>query len=195
MRQETTITTYYEFSELTDKQKVKAIDKYRDINVDYGWHDCTLNEMQHCLELLGFKKVNISYSGFCSQGDGVSFTGEFLVPSDEGTLKMRLEKVKSQFPWLHEENESLFKYYEEMTFDDDDLYLEIYKVYRIGHHYSHSNTITCDHDDIEVFARSFSDLIYKTLEKEYESLTSDEAVIEAIEASECEFTISEVGDE
>lgn len=196
MRQETTVTTYYEFSELSDKQKINAIEKYRDVNVSYdGWHDDTLSDFKDALEILGFKKVVISYSGFSSQGDGANFTGEFLVPSDEDTLEMRLEKVKSEHPWLHKDNESLFKHYEEMTFSDDDsLYFETCDVYRIGHHYSHSNTITCDHDGVKEFARSFSDLIYKTLEKEYESLRSDEQVIETIECNSYEFTVSEVGE-
>lgn len=194
MRQETTITTYYEFSELTDKQKAKAIEKYRDINVHYhGWQDDTLEDFENVLELLGFKKVRIEYSGFWSQGDGASFTGEFLMPSDEDTLEMRLEKLKTEYPWIHENNESLFKQYEDLIFSDDDsLYLETCNVYRIGHHYSHSNTITCDHEGVKEFARSFSDLIYKTLEKEYDFLTSDEQVIETIEANGYEFTVSEI---
>ena|SRR5690554_5394524 len=194
MRQETTVTTYYEFSELTDKQKKKAIEKHREINVDYGWHDDILDEFTRALEILGFKKVNVSYRGFWYQGDGASFTGEFLIPEDDDTLEMRLEKFESEFPHLYARFN--FDKYSKMTFDDDEsLYLETYEIYRNKHFCGHSNTVFCDHDGVEEFTRSFSDFIYKTLEKQYEFLTSDEQVIETLIGNKIEFTTSEVGDE
>lgn len=160
--------------------------------MNYGWHDGILSEFEETLEILGFRKVNILYRGFWYQGDGASFTGEFIIPSDDDTLEMRVKKLESEYTRFYIDNESIFKQYESMTFNDDDsLYLETYEVYRIGHYYSHSNTITCDHDDLEKFARSFSDLIYKELEKEYEFLTSDEQVRETLILNEIEFLISE----
>ena len=186
MRQETVTYTYYTFDELTDEQKKKAIEKFRDINTHYDWHDDTISDFKEALKILGFKNVTISYSGFWSQGDGASFTGEFIIPSDNDTLTMRLSKFMSEHPWLHNANESLFKHYEGMIFSEEDKDLPC-EIYRIGHHYSHSNTITCDHDGVKDFARSFSDLIYETLEKEYDHLTSDEVVKETLISNEMEF--------
>ena len=193
MRQETVTYTYYTFDELTDDQKKKAIDKHREINVDYDWYDHTISDFKEVLEILGFKKVDISFSGFWSQGDGASFTGEFLIPSDDDTLEMRVKKLESEYTWHYEGNEKLFKRYSEMSFkDDESLYLETYEVYRISHHYCHSNTITCDHDELKEFVRSFSDFIYKTLEKEYDHLTSDEVVKETLISNEIEFRSDEL---
>ena len=190
MRQETVTYTYYTFDELTDEQKKKAIEQYRDINTHYNWHDDTLNDFKEALEILGFKNVTISYSGFWSQGDGASFTGEFIVPSDDDTLEMRLKKFKSKFPWIYESEDTLFKRYSGLKFDDDEF--ETYEVYRIGHHYYHSKTITCDHDELKEFVRSFSDFMYETLEKEYDHLTSDEVVEETLIANEMEFRSDEL---
>lgn len=193
MRQETTIKTYGTFEELTKERQAKELDEYRDINVDHEWYEFTISYFRDALEILGFNNVKIEFSVFGTQGDGASFTGEFYLPSDDDALEMRLEKFKSKCPWLYKVNESLFNHYEEMTFSDDDsLYLETLTVYRIGHRYTHSNTITCDNDSVKDFARAFSDLMYKTLEKEYEFLTSDEQVIESIISNEVEFLISEV---
>lgn len=191
MRQITTIKTYGTFEELSKERQGKEIENHRDINVFYEWHDDTLEEFKTVLEILGFKNVKISYSGFWSQGDGASFTGEFYLPSDDDTLEIRLGKFKSEYTWLYESNRNLFESFLNLDLSDD-IYNETLSVYRIGHHYSHSNTITCDNDSVKEFARSFSDLIYKRLESEYEYLTSDEAIIETLVANEYEFLISEV---
>ena len=191
MRQETVTYTYYTFDELTDDQKKKAIDKHREINVDYGWHDGILSEFEEALEILGFKNIVSSYSGFWSQGDGASFIGEFIIPTDDDTLEMRVKKLESEYTWIYVNFN--FDKYLKMTFDDDEsLYLETYEVYRMGHHYSHSNTITCDHDELKEFTRSFSDFIYRTLEKEYDHLTSDEVVKETLISNEIEFRSDEL---
>lgn len=61
------------------------------------------------------------------------------------------------------------------------------EVYRIGHHYSHSNTITSDNETTKLLARKLSDKYYKDLENSYEYLQSDESIIETIECNDYEF--------
>ena len=191
MKQVTVIKTYGTFKELTKERKAKEIKKHRDINVNYDWHTDTISDFKDTLEILGFKNVRIEFSGFWSQSDGASFTGEFYLPSDDDTLEMRLDKFKSEYPWIYEIDEDLFESF--LDFDlSGDVYNETLNIYPICHRYSHSNTITCDNDSVKKFARSFSDLIYERLEKEYEYLTSDEQVIETIISNEYEFLISEV---
>lgn len=60
-------------------------------------------------------------------------------------------------------------------------------VYRIGHHYAHSNTITSDCECIKLVARRLSNKLYKLLDKEYEYRTSDAAIKETIKANDYEF--------
>lgn len=54
--------------------------------------------------------------------------------------------------------------------------------------YSHSGTMRCDEDDVLLaVARRIADKLYKSLYSEYEYLTSNEAIIETIEANDYEF--------
>ena len=193
MRQVATIKTYGTFEELPKECQAKEFEKFRDINVSYDWHDDSVSDFKDALEVLGFKNVKIEFTGFWSQGDGASFTGEFYLPSDSDTLEMRLTKFIDEYPWIYKSNKNLLDSF--LAFDlSEEIKEEVYKleVYRIGHRYSHSNTITCDNESVKEFARSFSDLIYRNLEKEYEDLTSDEQVKETLIANEYEFLISEV---
>ena len=147
------------FNELSDKIKEKVLDKYRDINVDHEWYDFTVDNLQKELEdEYGFSNVKISFSGFASQGDGASFTGRII---DFQTFVKKTEIDPS------------------IRFERND------------HRYSHKNTVSVDYEDLE---RSIDEWrsekcseIYKTLEAEYDYLTSDEQVAESIDANQFEF--------
>lgn len=76
MRQETILKTYKFFNELTTEQQNKVIEKYYNINEDswdYIYEDLK-SEFIDKLETLGYSNIKIQYSGFYSQGDGLSFT-------------------------------------------------------------------------------------------------------------------------
>lgn len=168
------------FDDFSEKDQKKIIENYRDINVDHDWYEYTIEDMTKILELLGFNDVKIEFSGFWSQGDGASFTAEF-VPAKAGELKRRLKRTQEYakgvptFDYIH------------MNFSPEELEYGSVSVYKISHHYSHSNTITSDNDDLKEFARAFSNYIYRQLEKEYEYYTSDESIAETIRANEYEF--------
>jgi len=53
--------------------------------------------------------------------------------------------------------------------------------------YYHDNTIYCENDTVLALARRISKNLYKDLESNYEYLTSNEAIIETIEANDLEF--------
>lgn len=87
------------FNELNEQQKARALDKHRDINVDYdGWCEHITSEYYEKLEALGFEDVESQYSGFCSQGDGASFTASNI------DIEKFLRKTKrwSHYRKLHE---------------------------------------------------------------------------------------------
>ena len=44
MRTETITKQYLKFEELNDEQKSKAISDNYDINTDYEWHDCAIED-------------------------------------------------------------------------------------------------------------------------------------------------------
>ena len=75
MRQETITKTYLQFSELTEKQKDKVIDRNFNINIDDSyWYEHLKEEFETKLKKLGFYKIQVSFSGFSNQGDGACFS-------------------------------------------------------------------------------------------------------------------------
>ena len=61
------------FTELTPEAKAKAMERYNEPQ-DY-WYETTLEQAKEDGKALGFDIDNIVFSGFCSQGDGASWTG------------------------------------------------------------------------------------------------------------------------
>jgi hypothetical protein len=77
----------YSFDQLSDKLKEEAIESNRDINVFDDWYDYAIEGFKEDLAGDGVDVDDVQFTGFYSQGDGASFTGEvkdmknFLVKS------------------------------------------------------------------------------------------------------------------
>lgn len=190
--------TEFKFSELSESAKDTARDANRDWNVHYDWWDYVYEDAVRMAAILGIEishtvggprrppTVDISFSGFCSQGDGASFTGRYNFAHDAVT-RMKAETA----------DETLIRFAEELAV------LQVTAKLKYGHlvyariesgnsHYSHSGTMRCEvfvDDPIDVVIlddespwldifRSFADWIYANLEAEYEHLTSDEVIDE-----------------
>jgi hypothetical protein len=174
----------YEFKELSDKAKQYAISNQ---SLDYEWWDCCHDMWKEKLTELGFYDVEISSSGFYSQGDGASFTGRVDV----------VKWIKANEPVKYRRLVNLF----EKSF----IELECNKIKRDRNtHYVHWNT-TSVYLDFIVYSRkddsNICDLldqleadildrhqllnndIYKSLEKEYDYLMSEEAFSESADAN------------
>lgn len=182
MRFETIVKTYYKFDELSEKAQEKAIEHFRNINVDGDfWYECAIDDRKEILKSLGFYEIEINFSGFWSQGDGASFTAKFSIPESKIELAERIRKTKKDFPNV---DLSLFA---QIDFFGSEIDCGNFDVYRICHRYSHENSISSDSESMKEFARDFSQDTYKTLESNYEFLTEDTQVIETIRANEYEF--------
>jgi len=72
----------YEFAELEETAKEKAIEADRYINVDYHWWDVIYDDFISICETIGVTvdKKNIFFRGFYSQGDGSGFTADIDLP-------------------------------------------------------------------------------------------------------------------
>lgn len=185
MRQAT--VKVYSFKELDDTAKNKVLEESRSINVEFDdWHDYILDEWKAKLETLGFNGVEINYSGFWSQGDGASFTAKSIDLWTYIKSQKQGKKYASLKKWI----------------DDGELTAS---VERETHHYYHEKTVSSTIEsgdtpeklnnlidelerELDEFVEDNSRAIYKELEKTYEDLTTDEAVIDTIEANEYEFT-------
>ncbi len=195
MRTETKQFQIFEFNELTETAQQKAIDNLRDINTDHDWHECTIDDWKDKLNAIGFENAKISFSGFCSQGDGACF--EF-----EGNGKGNVKKLIDH---LTAAGETKFRRLRKIS---DWICVDISRN-SFGNHYSHSRTRyasvgldgTSRHhhprieklvneleESIEKLREDLSDDIYSDLEKEHDYLQSDEAIKETIAANGYEFT-------
>lgn len=174
----------YSFEELSPEAQEKALDKYRDINVDYNdWHDTIITDFEEDLrDNFGFEDVKVQYSGFYSQGDGASFEGR--CEDQDKFMRNGLDITKStDLIDMGEEKKSddndlvdLVGDLRNIGFDTreryspDDFY---FSVVRTSSRYSHENTIEgeveldeidMDDDDDRDVDKMLEDLVDKTTE-------------------------------
>lgn len=213
----------YSFEDLPEESKEKALEKNRDINVDYqDWHDPVIEEFEEDMKELGLEDVIVEYSGFYSQGDGASFTArvydeekffrdalgitnstEFLDMCDDEDTSKEDDDLRQLMGDLRN-----IGYDTREKLKPEDLYINIE---RISSRYSHENTIAASvemeeldiedddrdwdkfRDEMESivtdWARDESQELYRTLEKDWDSLQSDEAVAETLIAGEYKFNL------
>lgn len=79
--------TLYSFSELPDSVKIDLIQGFE---IDHEWDDPIIQTIEQEAEIMGISDFAVYYSGFWSQGDGLSFIGTL---SEELVEKIYKEKV------------------------------------------------------------------------------------------------------
>lgn len=197
----TVSTEVFLFNELSEKAKEKAIALNRDTNTQYGWHEDVYEDAVQVAELLGItldtkhqgKSPAIYFSGFCSQGDGACFEGEYryakgavkevqaYAPEDSTLLdiaKSLQETQRTHFYRLRAKTKHQGHYYHSGC-----MQVEVYD------EESPYNDIGNAEESITEDLRRFADWIYQQLEAEHTYLTSAKAVASSLEANEVEFLI------
>ena len=187
-------TKIYPFSELNDKAKNRALESFRDINVDYDWWDSVYEMWTESLrEEIGINKAEISSSGFYSQGDGASFSGNI----DNKWLSNFVIEHKDSYPILasriaSQETESKIEIFDAVVIRNQS---------RNSHEYTCRVSVDVPVSDevgiegevgnleiaLEEIRLNLCRELYRDLERQYEFLTSDEMIAETIEANEYEF--------
>jgi hypothetical protein len=162
----------FKFNELSDKAKEKALMEYYDWNVNFDWWDSVYYDA---------KNVGITINGFdIDRGNYCEI--EFKYDATDICHKIIME---------HGENCEIHKIATKFLSDYD----ELVKKYSDGvktNIVTEDNYEDFDNEDIELVSelhRELSEEYLSILRKEYEYLTSEEAIIEALEANEIEFTI------
>ena len=191
----------YSFTELSDSAKEYARQQYRIYDLDYEWWDAVYEDAKMCGKLLGIEIDRIYFSGFSSQGDGACFEGCYSYrPGWRKALRsaiggQSLAKLEAIGDALQDAQRPAFYRLTASTRHDG--------------HYCHSGCmdVTVDASDtpnvrfsmfddygnefyegVRDELRRFADWIYAQLSEEYDWLTSDEAIDEALIANEYEFT-------
>jgi hypothetical protein len=185
-------TIYKDFNDWDSETQEKILCENRYFNTESGteWCECSIEDFKEAGSKFGIDVDNIYFSGFSSQGDGACFTGDYSYKI--GALKT----IKTEYPkWL--ELHEIVKRLQD---------LQRRYCYRLNasitHHgrYYHENCayVTTNHnndydipedtqDEMTSILRDFMRLIYSTLEKEYDYLTSNEALTEYFNDSDYQF--------
>jgi hypothetical protein len=163
-------TKVYEFNELSESAKQKAIEQYYEINVQDDWWQSTYEDAENIgLKITEFEIDRISY---CN-GELISSAKEMAdkIKEEHGEI---CETYKSAVNYLKEREELLHN-----SPKDPD-----------GDYYADENKVDSDLEELDAnFLESICEDYRIILKKEFEYLTSKEAIIETICNNEFYFTI------
>ena len=184
---------------MTDDRKEELIERHRDINANHDWWDAVYEDFDIICKCMGIDvdKGEPCFSGFCSQGDGASFTGTFNGEVAENAP----EEIRKHAPLdkkLHRIADELCMlgrlYYR--------AYAHISRLYGTNYYHQYTMFITGlepmygDADDwadavhalvedgLQDLFRDLAGWLYSSLDVEYDYLTSDEAVWDTIVAND-----------
>lgn len=195
--------TVYKLSELSPKAKDRAIEHWRELQSHDEIHESIYEDAKTCLAYFGFTEIEISYSGFGSQGDGASFTAHWSAaavqpgkiqehaPTDTRlarldvkftTLAARCKQMSATITrttgqYVHENSVHISADFGDEAGDDNGTPEE--KLL------AHANAVM----EVELggYARQCMRWIYEQLETEWNHQNSDDYIAESIEANEREF--------
>ena len=188
-------TTVYKFSELSNEAKETAIRKQRENEyyLDYEWWDCIYEGFKETAKDKGFDVDKIYFSGFWSQGDGAMFEGsvDFNVWKPTNIDRRVVRCIDSGLIDLYWSVKHRGHYYHsgcrKIDFDGGNGIPYTWKS-GIGA----TGRIIDELDKIEQqLEEDYEDLcsdLYRSLEKEYEYLMSDEVITEELTANDYDFT-------
>jgi len=187
----------YQFAELSDKAKQRAIEKFSDINVDFDWWDFVYEDFKSLADCFGIEvdTKKTYFSGFSHQGQGSSFTADIDV-------KKLLDCVKDESWKDYAPNEKLSFYSA-----TPEMYrvIDLFSAYVEPTNRESSIKVVCNLEAGEAYPNIYAALesleelvtdvcetlnhwFFTTLEKEYYYLTSEAAIIETIEINNYDFT-------
>jgi hypothetical protein len=201
-------TIVYRLDELDKRAREKARAWYREAGFDYDWFEFVFEDFERICEIVGVtlatrpirlhgggtrRKPCIWFSGFWSQGDGACF---------EGSLRYRWgasRAIRAHAPKdaeLHRIADALAAvqrpnfYQLKATITHRDRYYHEYcMAISVERDSPTWQDMTADAEDIVIETmRDLARWLYRQLEREYDDLTSDEAVDEAIRANDYTFT-------
>lgn len=183
----------YQYDELSPEAQAKARDWYREGCLDYDWWDGCYEDFMRIAEILGVEidtsgrggTPMIFFSGFYHQGSYAGFHGTYSYKkgsakairaycNDEELIRIAdaLQDVQRRNFYSLVARVSLSNYgnLRVEVEDKEDPYREI-----------------AEESDLRELVGDLAHWLYKTLQNEYEWLTSDEEVAESIRNNEYEF--------
>lgn len=201
------MTALERLNALPARVRDEILDKYRHYNTEHlDWWDCVYEQFGEDMEKIGIEVDKMYFSGFWSQGDGACFDGRvcdwlaFL--ESVGYTCPALTALAAQGWYFkvahrgHYYHENCTSFTADMVSPDDysesdiDDFVAAYSPYKTdiqdaafvailqGYDYA-----GLEQEFTEAFKGHMRDL-YNRLEAEYDSLTSDESVLAALDAND-----------
>lgn len=181
----------------------ELIDKYRDVQVDYDdWCDFVLEGFKERMLAIGIEADRIYYSGFWSQGDGACFEGR-VVDWDKYLRHLGIEDPilidAAENNWHYKWTHSGYYYHEYSVSYDDGMYVPDNPYTERWNDAASDEDVfrgsvwdatMAQYDLLELNEKIQEDLrdhmrdLYRQLEQEYGYLTSDEVVVEWMQAND-----------
>ena len=170
MREDTVTTKVYSFAELSESAKENAIQELSDINTDYEWWDSEYEDAANVgIKITGF---DLGRGSFCRGSiDDVEETANKIIAEHGESC----ETYKTAANYLKDRRILVEKYSDGTKTDE------------VAEDNDYDFDQECDDLDDE-FKKSILEDYRIMLQKQYEYLCSEEAIIETIEANEYEFT-------
>lgn len=195
------------FNALSARQRDEILDNYRHYNTEHlDWWDCVYEQFGEDMEKIGIEVDKMYFSGFWSQGDGACFEGRVsnwsLFLKSMGYIDPALITLANT-TWFfkvahkgHYYHENCTSFIYDMTSPDDYSESEMDEFVNLCSPYStdiqnaafvallrgyDSNKL---YDEFEEAFKSHMRSLYRLLEVEYDHLTSDESVLEALDAND-----------
>lgn len=202
--------TVYQFSELPDAAKENARSWYRELGLHDDWWDAVYEDFVRICGVLGIElkttpvrlmgggtreKPCIWFSGFWNQGDGAFFEGHYTYARG---ARRRIRRYAPKDATLHGIADRLQAIQQRSFYQ---LAAEVSHLGRYYHEHCMAVNVTRDSatwqppadDAEEIVTEALRDLarwLYSQLEAEFDYMTSDVAVEDAIIANEYTFTES-----
>ena len=208
MRTEICMHTFKNFSELTEANQLKIVEKRRNWEVEYGnWWEFIYTDAMEIGKRLGIEIEEIQFSGFWSQGDGARFCGTYTPRRD------MIEAVKAAAPTdseLHAIAGSIAEVQERYdwmlgcSIEFQNYGGNYVHEYQTGFEFSEIGwdvdgeqlwAVEKDEKELKHAMRRFMRWIYRQLGQEYDYLTSDEHLLECFKDEDDEFEVRIDGDE
>ena len=202
-------TTGYTIDELSDAAKENARIWYRDQGLHDEWYDFVYEDFQTICGILGVTlattpvrlygggtrdKPQVWFSGFWNQGDGASFAGRY------SHAKGAARAIRAHAP----RDDELHRIADALQAIQRRNFHQLHARIRQSGRYYHEYTMTIDverdsptwqpptddaEDTVTEGMRDLARWLYRQLRAEYEHLTSDEAIDEAMEVNGWTFTV------
>ena len=198
----------YAIEELTETAKENARAWYRETCLEHEWYDAVFEDFEAICPILGVtlrtspvrlfgggtrEKPHLWFRGFSSQGDGASFEGQYC------HAKGAARAIRAHAP----KDEELHRIADELQAVQKRNFWQLNTVVRTRGNYCHEHSMAIEverdsptwqpptdgaEDAVIEALRDLARWLYRQLEREYEYLSSDAAVDEAIAVNEFTFT-------